>query len=217
MRDQCDVNAAGAPFRSRRASASYLQQPDLSRAGWRRRVSTPSLRGPRLEPLSSSRAFRKALKTPDEVRRPRLAAGGALSRLVQQAGDLVRPGEAALETGAEQGVELVQKRLLGAITKGEMLQFVSGDLRRFGRRPPSRGGLGAGGRRWLSAAAIGSLRQSQFAGGAVGAQAFIWAISRVCVSTTLWAMRRISGSRLSRRATLAMATAPSWWAIILAT
>ncbi|MEE2850591.1 MAG: hypothetical protein VX561_12090 [Pseudomonadota bacterium] len=80
---------------------------------------------------------KEALKTPDEVRRPRLAAGGALAGLVQQAGDLVRPGEAAFETGAEQGIELIQKRLLGAITKGEMLQLVSGDLRRLGRRPPS--------------------------------------------------------------------------------
>ncbi|MFA4940361.1 MAG: hypothetical protein WC597_14000 [Brevundimonas sp.] len=68
------------------------------------------------------------MKTPDEVRRPRLAAGGALARLVQEAGDLIGSGEAALETGAEQGVELIQERLPGAIAKGEMLQFVSGDL-----------------------------------------------------------------------------------------
>jgi hypothetical protein len=70
----------------------------------------------------------KALKTPDEVRRPRLAAGGALACLVQQASDLVGPGEAALETGAKQRVQLIQKRLSGAIAKGEMLQFVSRDL-----------------------------------------------------------------------------------------
>jgi len=57
-----------------------------------------------------------------------LAAGGVLSRLVQQAGDLVGPGEAALETGTEQRVELIQERLLGSITKGEVFQFVSGDL-----------------------------------------------------------------------------------------
>jgi hypothetical protein len=82
--------------------------------------------------LSGSLLFapfeQKALKTPDKVRRPGLAAGGHLADLVQEAGDLVGLGEAVLETGAEPRVELIKESLLGAITKGEMFQFVSGDL-----------------------------------------------------------------------------------------
>ena len=70
----------------------------------------------------------KALKTPDKMRRPQLTAGGSLPRFVQEPGDLVGPGEAALETGAEQRVELIQERFPGAIAKGEMLQFVPCDL-----------------------------------------------------------------------------------------
>ncbi|MFN7107989.1 MAG: hypothetical protein ACK4MY_07205 [Brevundimonas sp.] len=68
------------------------------------------------------------MKAPDKVRRPGLAAGGHLADLVQEAGDLVGLGETVLETGAEPRIELIQERFPGAIAKGEMLQFVSGDL-----------------------------------------------------------------------------------------
>jgi len=82
--------------------------------------------------LSGSALFasleQEALQTPDKVRRPRLAAGGLLAQFVQKAGDLVGPGEAVLETGAEPRIELVQKRLFGSTAKAEVLQFVSRNL-----------------------------------------------------------------------------------------